>query len=103
MIVNGKFVKLFDAITVAVCTDVLLLFLFSLQEASEFEVVNVEGKTSDALTVRTRLWDTHSEAVNYHRSSKGRRFFFILSDQLFKMFRISQYSLPKKEKLFRNF
>lgn len=32
--------------------------LWSLQEAlSEFEVVNMEGKTSEALTVRTRLFE----------------------------------------------
>lgn len=35
------------------CTVVLLTF-WSLQEASsEFEVVHMDGKTSDALTVRT--------------------------------------------------
>ncbi len=38
------------------CTIVLLTF-WSLQEAtSEFEVENMDGKTTDALTVRTRLF-----------------------------------------------
>ena len=48
------------------------LHFCSLQETSaEFEVVNVDGKTSDALTVRIRFFVTNDDKSfsKYHRNS----------------------------------
>lgn len=63
------------------CTMVLLTF-WSLQEASsEFEVVNIDGKTSDALTVRTRFFVTKIK-INNFSTTTGSHFFCCSKESL---------------------
>ncbi len=55
---------------------VLLTFCSSQEASSEFEVVNMDGKTSDALTVRTRFFETKIKMNNFPTTT-GSHFFLV--------------------------